>query len=574
MSGQILRSAVTLWLSLLCCQSMIHAEEVPLVASFSQFELARGETPNWNAAELRTDDAGAFFEHLNARRFGEVIWIRWKLNISSGELPERDMVYWVHNGMAAFELYWDGKLIGKNGTVAAARGDEVPGKIESEFLLPNTWITQGEHQTGFKLSAHYRPAGYELFELIEIRHYDGVRRYFSLGSLLPTLLVSISLMIGLYFFALYFSDRSNRAYLVFGLLCSDLFIFGLALQWPHMIGYRYDWYVVNIYITYATGLLFPILLPLFFLMKYGLSRFWPALLLMPAGALVFVSMENGESLYWALGLLIACVLVAWTVKREKGKYWWELLGLLICLAGVLNSNTDLEDFFYFFPLLVIFILVSNAVEAQRERLASHRFQLRSSQLEAQLLRKNIQPHFILNSLASLIEWVETAPDKSVEFICALADEFRLFAEVSGKDFIAIGKELELCRQHLAIMMFRLQRQFSLSCEGFADDDQLPPGILHTLIENAFTHNDYGQADIGFEFSKREQEQGVLLRFDAPLVERASSRFEHLGTGTGFSYIRSQMKQGYGESWRFREEIENGRWVTELFIDSDAFYRRA
>ena len=546
------------------------AEPNPFEANFSQFQLSRGETPDWLNPDFQTSDSRALFSYMKERQFDGVVWIRWQIEVTGGYLPSRDMIYWLHNGLAAYELYWDDKLVGTSGKVGGDINEEVPGNIDNQFLLPNSWITKGIHHTSIKFSSYHRPAGYELFRLIEIKPYSGENRYFSLNSLLPTLLVSIALMIGVYFFTLYLSDRENKGYLIFSLMCADLFIFGLSLQWPHMIGYTYDWHAFNNYVGNITGAIFPILLPLFFMFKYRQQRLWPVVLVLPASAIVLIDMEGGENLYWALGLILSAGVSAWAVKTEKGKYWWELLGLVVCIFGVLSSQTNLEDFFYFFPLLVMFILVSNAIEAQRQKQASFRFQLKSSQLEAQLLRKNIQPHFILNSLTSLMEWVETSPEKSVEFIAALADEFRLFAEVSGKEFIEVGKEFELCRKHLAIMAFRLQQKYTLTCDGFNQSDKIPPGVVHTLLENAFSHNDYGKSDVEFSLHKLSSEGKVIIKFSAPLKGSQQSKFSHLGTGTGLSFIRSQLSQCYGDKWHLEQHKRDNEWVTELTIPQTDF----
>jgi len=551
---------ITLLLLIAVISLPINAE--PLVAKVDNFQLSIGEVPHWDSPDLASNNGDEFFTAINERTFNDVFWVRWQFDISDGALPEKDMVLRART-LGAYQTFWDDKLIGSNGIASASKQREVPGEIEKEFLLPNSWLTLGKHTNSFKFSSHHRQSGHPLISWVNINEFTSNTRYFSLGSLIPTLLVSIALMIGVYFFTLFMSEKDNKAYLIFSILCFDLFIFGLALQWPHMVGYTYDWYLVNNSIGFITGALFPMFLPLFFLFKYQLVRYWPVILFLPLSATILVNIDGGRIAYWAIGLVMSIAIVAYVVKRERGRYWWELLGLVICLLGVINGNTDLEDFFYFFPLLVLFILVSNAIEARQQKQASFRFKLKSSQLEAQLLRKNIQPHFILNSLASLVEWVETAPDKSVEFISALADEFRLFAEVSGKELIAIDKEVMLCRQHLAIMTFRLQRKFTLTYQGFDDRDTLPPGIIHTLIENAFSHNDYSKTNVEFSLEKQQMGQQYCITFNAPIVQADESRFEHLGTGTGLNFIHSQMTQSYGDKWQIEQNKQGENWQTTL-----------
>jgi hypothetical protein len=530
----------------------------------SNYSFSIGEEPDWGEPDLTSSDGSNFFDIINGQKIEGVFWIRWDMNVVSGANPERDLEYYL-SVLAAYEVFWDGQLVGRNGTPGKTIKEEVPGEIETVFLVPNDWIKPGINQALFKFSSHHRPAGYPLFRHAFLENFNKKKRYISIGSLLPTLLISIALIIGFYFIALFLSDRKNIAYLIFSALCFNLFVFGLSLQWPHLIGYTYNWAIFNDIVAYTTGAIIPFLLPLFFLHKFALTKYWPAILVIPLSIILFLNLENGTKLYWVFGLVFSAVIVSYVVWRERGGYWWELCGLIVCIIGMLDSETSLEDFFYFFPLIVLFILVTNAIEAQRLKMASFRFKLKSSQLEAQLLRKNIQPHFILNSLASLVEWVETAPEKSVEFISALADEFRLFAEISGKDLISITKEKELCEQHLSIMQFRLQHRYTMSCEGFEQTDMLPPGIIHTLIENAFSHNDYTQADVKFHLSKIVCAEKLLFVFSAPYIKHKSSKFEHLGTGTGTTYIHSQLTQSYGSKWKIDQQQESETWITKITI---------
>ena len=51
-------------------------------------------------------------------------------------------------------------------------------------------------------------------------------------------------------------------------------------------------------------------------------------------------------------------------------------------------------------------------------------ELRSARLELELLKKHIQPHFLLNSLNSVIAWLEEEPSTAVRLVNALAEELR------------------------------------------------------------------------------------------------------------------------------------------------------
>src|SRR3546814_6783665 len=85
---------------------------------------------------------------------------------------------------------------------------------------------------------------------------------------------------------------------------------------------------------------------------------------------------------------------------------------------------------------------------------------------------------------------------------ALADEFRTLVDVSGRALIPLEDELALCRAHLEVMGFRKDQAFVLDARLDPDSPAVPPAVLHTLIETAFTQGGNENASAPFEFTAR------------------------------------------------------------------------
>ena len=60
--------------------------------------------------------------------------------------------------------------------------------------------------------------------------------------------------------------------------------------------------------------------------------------------------------------------------------------------------------------------------------------LLSERLKNELLKKQLQPHFLMNTLTSLIDWIEEAPEIGIQFIEALANEFTLLSNMIYLNF--------------------------------------------------------------------------------------------------------------------------------------------
>src|SRR5205085_2260579 len=74
------------------------------------------------------------------------------------------------------------------------------------------------------------------------------------------------------------------------------------------------------------------------------------------------------------------------------------------------------DYFLYFALNFVFVclLSSHALEVRRE-------QHQKARLELEMLRRHLQPHFLMNTLTALSEWIEEDPKTAVKMIESLSD---------------------------------------------------------------------------------------------------------------------------------------------------------
>ena len=185
----------------------------------------------------------------------------------------------------------------------------------------------------------------------------------------------------------------------------------------------------------------------------------------------------------------------------------------------------------------------------------------SSRLQNELLKKNIQPHFIMNTLTSLMEWIEEAPGESIQFIEALSGEFEIMSEIAEEKLIPIMQEIDLCKYHIEIMRFRKELNYIFVQENIDPEEKIPPAIFHTLIENAITHS----------YPDKENRIKICLRFfrveghryyELEVVAR-NKKTEKKEEGTGFKYIRSRLTESYGDLWELDSSPTEKGWLTRI-----------
>ena len=164
---------------------------------------------------------------------------------------------------------------------------------------------------------------------------------------------------------------------------------------------------------------------------------------------------------------------------------------------------------------MVYNLVSFTNQLKTQKKLQREIELRSMQLETQLLKKNIQPHFIMNTLTSVIEWMEQEPKTGVKFIEALAREFRLLNEISTKKLIPVSSEIELCKSHLEIMSYRKGLNYKLNTNNLDRLELIPPAVFHTIIENGITHNHQETSEVTFQISFDSTNEFKTYRIESP-----------------------------------------------------------
>jgi sensor histidine kinase YesM len=114
--------------------------------------------------------------------------------------------------------------------------------------------------------------------------------------------------------------------------------------------------------------------------------------------------------------------------------------------------------------------------------------LQKSQAELNLLKSQVQPHFLFNALNSIYYRVYKVDPPSAGLIERLADIMRYFVDESPKDEVPVSTEVAFIENYIALERIRILHGASVSFEKAYDPDlRIPPMLLMTFVENIFKH---------------------------------------------------------------------------------------
>lgn len=472
--------------------------------------------------------------------------------------------------LGAYDAYWDGEFIGQNGQFSTNKHNEIPGQIEAVFLLRADQATVGKHTLTLRSSSHAVPENVDsgLFYTI-VGHYDKLLTLTFKRAILPMIMSGALLLIAFYCFFLYVFAWRETSYLYFGVLCCVVLGLYVAESWRGLWGYTYDWHIPRLQwvlaLSWIASLLMCLFYGLFFTLKLPHRAAWVGLaLLLQTVTFFMVNSYDERSLYLFMIGASVCLLMTLQAIFEKRNYAKSMLSALFVLLAPIYFNPRLymeQYFFVAFTVLIGFVLYSLTMTFRHHQQAWMQSKLDMARLELMLIKRNLQPHFILNTLTAIEEWIEESPKTAVAFIQALADEFRYMAQLSSRQMISLQEEIDLCRAHLNVMGFRANATYQLDVAIINNSHQLPPGVLLTLLENALSHNPYSAGETVFLLQENVGNHGLTLVFIAPVHNHRQSR--SLGTGTGMKYIRACMNAQFGQTWSLEETINQRQWRVEL-----------
>jgi signal transduction histidine kinase len=199
--------------------------------------------------------------------------------------------------------------------------------------------------------------------------------------------------------------------------------------------------------------------------------------------------------------------------------------------------------------------------------------------ELQLLRSQVQPHFILNVLHALLGLVRRDPERAEEALERLGELLRFGSEVhqADRDWVPLSREWEFVTSYLDLERIRLgdRLRVAIEAEPAALEVAVPPFALQPLVENAITHGVASRAS-GGRVAVAARRSGGRLRLsvtdDGPgATEAAIAASPRLG----LRLLRERLAALYGDRARVRfESIPGGGFAVFLDLPDDGGLERA
>jgi len=224
-------------------------------------------------------------------------------------------------------------------------------------------------------------------------------------------------------------------------------------------------------------------------------------------------------------------------------------------------------FIYGLIVLAYYLFISlynlsekNAKEARLETLVK--------ETELKMLRSQINPHFLFNSLNSVSSLTITDPEKAREMVIKLSEFMRYALSKKDEQPVSLRSELENLRLYLEIEKVRFGEKLTMeeNIEEKCLDIKMPVMLLQPIYENAIKHGVYESTEsvrIITVAKMRDRNIEIIIsnNYDPSLSSRR-------GTGTGLQNVARRLELYYGNRASVKTGKENNTFTVNLYIPTD------
>ncbi|SHN09644.1 sensor histidine kinase [Chitinophaga sp. CF418] len=196
---------------------------------------------------------------------------------------------------------------------------------------------------------------------------------------------------------------------------------------------------------------------------------------------------------------------------------------------------------------------------------SEKILLQQSQFELRLLKAQVQPHFLFNTLNAMYYEAFMEAPRTALLIERLSDIMRYFVDQSTNEYVQLATEIQFLDNYIALEKMRIQPEPEIIFQRSIDDQRkIPPMLLMTFVENIFKHGiDKISGSNNIYISLYEQEQYLVFQTRNYLNRHADPMQMQ---GLGLKNLRQRLTILYGKDFDLYTTEEN----EEYFVASLKF----
>lgn len=185
--------------------------------------------------------------------------------------------------------------------------------------------------------------------------------------------------------------------------------------------------------------------------------------------------------------------------------------------------------------------------------------------ELNLIRSQINPHFLFNTLNNIDALINKNPEKASELLIKLSDEMRYMLYDANIEKIDIESELKFLNNYIALQKIRINQKNPIIVNIEVDNqrEKIPPLLFLPLVENAFKHGAFLKSDDAIKLTIRLKEHILDFSITNPYAQNIT--FVNSHKGLGLDLVKRRLGLVFPNQHRFEIKKDGLYFTVELSI---------
>lgn len=280
---------------------------------------------------------------------------------------------------------------------------------------------------------------------------------------------------------------------------------------------------------------------------------------------IFIPLILKRKRLWELLMFsVGWLLLLLTLRMAASYYYREILNPLQGPYFVFERHLVRDLFgtlmFCLYPVLIYF-----SIEWFRER--QYRFELarEKQRSELDLLKSQINPHFLMNTLNNLYSLVYKGSDKASEAVLKLSDIMRYMLYETKNDLVPLEQEIGYLRSFIDLQMLRLSNKgvVDFNVTGATEGRQVAPMLFIPFVENAFKHGNKQHESHAIRISFNINEERI--HFEITNLKLSIETDKDRESGIGLANVKKRLLLQYPDKHQLSIEENSHTFSVNLVI---------
>lgn len=203
----------------------------------------------------------------------------------------------------------------------------------------------------------------------------------------------------------------------------------------------------------------------------------------------------------------------------------------------------------FFLWSILYFGIKSWIDLINERENLNKITIHAKEAQLQMLRYQINPHFLFNSLNSIKALIYENPTKAGNMLAEFSEFLRTTLLFKDRIYIPVSEEIDILEKYLSIEKIRFEERldYKITYDENLLNNEILCLITQPLVENAIRHgltNNPGGLKLNINFSVHKEFMVIEIENSGSLKKNGASK------GTGINNVIDRLKTAYQDQYDF------------------------